>query len=62
MYCTKTKHIITLDFVMLLQAKENAVSSDLNTLTAAKFSRYTLRRFIVKAHILHILPICQTTE
>ena len=33
-----------------------------NTLTAAKFSRYTLTRFIVKAHISHIMPICQTTE
>ena len=28
-----------------------------NTLTAAKFSRYTLTRLIVKAHISHILPV-----
>ena len=25
MYCTKIKHIITFDFVMLLRARENAV-------------------------------------
>ena len=29
MYCTKTKRIITFDFVMFLRARENAVSSDL---------------------------------
>ena len=28
MYCTKTKHIITFDFVMLLQARGNAVFSN----------------------------------
>ena len=28
MYCTKTKHIITFDFVMLLQARGNAVPSN----------------------------------
>ena len=28
MYCTKTKHVITFDFVMLLRARGNAVSSD----------------------------------
>ena len=28
MYCTKTKHIITFDFLMLLRAKRNAVSSN----------------------------------
>ena len=29
MYCTKAKHIITVDFVMLLGARGNAVPSDL---------------------------------
>ena len=28
MYCTKTKHTITFDFVMLLRARGNAVSSN----------------------------------
>ena len=28
MYCTKTKHIITFDFVMLLRARGNAVPSN----------------------------------
>ena len=28
MYCTKTKHIITIDFVMLLRFRGNAVSSN----------------------------------
>ena len=28
MYCTKIKHIITFDFVMLLRARGNAVSSN----------------------------------
>ena len=28
MYCTKTKHIIIFDFVMLLRARGNAVSSN----------------------------------
>ena len=28
MYCTKTKHIITCDFVMLLRARGNAVPSN----------------------------------
>ena len=28
MYCTKTKHIITFDFAMLLRARGNAVSSN----------------------------------
>ena len=28
MYCTKTKHIITFDFVVLLRARANAVAFD----------------------------------
>ena len=56
MYCTKTKHIITFDFVMLLRARGNAVLSNpkhpLESLI--QFGRMSSQYYVL--HIGHCSP------